>query len=81
MKDSTEKSKPWGGRFQEPTNELVEAFTASISFDRRLYRYAIEGSIAHARMLVRQEIINRKEGFAIVEGLKEIQRDIETGSF
>jgi len=81
MKDSTEKSKPWGGRFQEPTNELVEAFTASISFDRRLYRYDIEGSIAHARMLVRQEIINRKEGFVIVEGLKEIQRDIETGSF
>ena len=76
-----EHSKPWGGRFQEPTHELVEAFTASISFDRRLFRYDIEGSIAHARMLARQGIINRKESRAIVRGLKAILRDIEDGAF
>jgi argininosuccinate lyase len=43
--------KPWGGRFSEPTDREVEAFTTSLRYDRRLYRCDIEGSIAHARML------------------------------
>jgi len=76
-----EQSKPWGGRFQEPTHELVEAFTASISFDRRLFRYDIEGSIAHAKMLARQGIISRNEARSIAEGLKGILQDIEEGAF
>jgi argininosuccinate lyase len=74
-----EKKKPWGGRFQKPTDKAVETFTASISFDRRLYRHDIEGSIAHARMLAAQKLINRKEEKAIVTGLKGILADIAQG--
>jgi len=59
----------------------VERFTASIPFDRRLYRQDIEGSVAHARMLCRQGIISREEEEAIVQGLKEIGREIEAGKF
>ena len=49
--NSGDITKLWGGRFTESTDELVERFTASVSFDYRLYHYDIEGSIAHARML------------------------------
>jgi argininosuccinate lyase len=73
--------KPWGGRFSEPMDHQVEAFTASIHFDRRLYRYDIEGSVAHARMLARQGIITRGEAKEILTGLREILADIEAGSF
>jgi argininosuccinate lyase len=72
----TNRKKPWGGRFQAPTDSEVEAFTASIHFDRRLYRHDIEGSIAHARMLAAQKLISRMEGKAIVGGLKSILADI-----
>ncbi|MDY0187355.1 MAG: argininosuccinate lyase [Syntrophus sp. (in: bacteria)] len=81
MKDKRERSKPWGGRFQEPTHELVEAFTASISYDRRLFRYDIEGSIAHAKMLARQGIVSRGEARSIEAGLKDILGEIERGVF
>jgi argininosuccinate lyase len=77
----TTQKKPWGGRFQEPTDKDVEAFTASIHFDRRLYRQDIEGSIAHARMLASQKIITKKEEKAILSGLKMIGKDIEAGRF
>ena len=77
----TTQKKPWGGRFQEPTDKDVEAFTASIHFDRRLYRQDIEGSIAHARMLASQKIITKKEEKAILAGLKTIGKDIEAGRF
>jgi argininosuccinate lyase len=73
--------KPWGGRFQEPTDKTVEAFTASIHFDKRLYRHDIDGSMAHARMLAGQKIITKKDERAIVKGLKDIRKDIETGRF
>ena len=73
--------KPWGGRFKEGTHELVERFTESVSFDRRLYKYDIEGSIAHARMLARQGIISPSDAKAIEEGLNEIKREIEAGRF
>ncbi|HID31738.1 MAG TPA: argininosuccinate lyase, partial [Desulfobacterales bacterium] len=72
--------KPWGGRFAEKTDRAVESFTASISFDRRLYRYDIEGSIAHCRMLARQSIITEEDAGQIVEGLGRIARDIERGA-
>jgi argininosuccinate lyase len=75
----TNRKKPWGGRFQAPTDSEVEAFTASIHFDRRLYRHDIEGSIAHARMLAAQKLISRMEGKAIVGGLKSILADIMEG--
>jgi argininosuccinate lyase len=75
------QKKPWGGRFREATDAQVEAFTASIQVDARLYRYDIEGSIAHARMLSRQKIISKKEGQSIVAGLQKILEDIEKGRF
>jgi argininosuccinate lyase len=59
----------------------VEAFTASIDVDRRLYRHDIAGSIAHARMLARQRIIGARDAQKIVRGLKAIEREIERGVF
>jgi argininosuccinate lyase len=76
-----EKKKPWGGRFREATDSSVEAFTASIHFDCRLYRQDIAGSIAHAGMLGRQGILSAEEEKSIVSGLKGILRDIERGRF
>ncbi len=73
--------KPWAGRFTQPTDKFVEEFTASIGFDRRLYYYDIQGSIAHARMLARQEIITGQEADRIVAGLEEILTEIEEGTF
>jgi len=71
--------KPWGGRFQKPTAESVEKFTSSIHFDQRLYPYDIEGSIAHATMLAKQNIISKKDSLKIISALKNILRDIEKG--
>ncbi len=73
--------KPWSGRFTEATNELVEEFTASISYDWRLYPYDIAGSIAHANMLGKTGIIAKKEADRIVRGLEEILKEIASGSF
>ncbi len=73
--------KPWAGRFNEPTDAFVEAFTASVDFDRRLYHYDIQGSIAHARMLARQGILVQAEAEAITEGLERIRERISQGEF
>jgi argininosuccinate lyase len=73
--------KPWAGRFTQPTDQFVEEFTASIDFDKRLYRYDIQGSIAHARMLARQQIITQEDAAAIIAGLEAILNDIEAGGF
>lgn len=73
--------KLWGGRFSKQTNELVEAFNASISFDSRLYNEDIRGSKAHATMLANQGIISQQEAEQIVAGLDEILADIESGNF
>ena len=75
------KDKLWGGRFSQPTDAFVEEFTASIDFDKRLYRQDIRGSIAHARMLGRQGIIPVADVEAIVSGLEEILSRIEAGDF
>lgn len=72
--------KPWQGRFDQPTNRQVEDYTASIHFDSRLYRFDIEGSLAHCRMLADCQIITHDEANRIVEGLGEIQREIERGA-
>ncbi|MFQ5965791.1 MAG: argininosuccinate lyase [Candidatus Scalinduaceae bacterium] len=74
-------NKAWGGRFKKKTASSVEAFTESVSFDQRLYKYDIEGSIAHARMLSKCNLITSKESDMIVKGLKGILRDIESGKF
>ena len=81
MTDDSSSTKPWGGRFTESTDAFVEAFTASIDFDQRLYSYDIEGSIAHARMLAHVGIITGAECDSIVDGLKEIRADIERDDF
>jgi len=77
----TPSSKPWGGRFTQPTNELVEAFTESISFDARLYRQDIHGSIAHSKMLAKIGVISDDEAKSIETGLLDIQAQIEAGEF
>jgi argininosuccinate lyase len=81
MTDNNSSEKPWGGRFTESTDAFVEAFTASIGFDHRLYRHDIAGSIAHARMLESVGIISDTECRRIVEGLEGILADIERGDF
>jgi argininosuccinate lyase len=75
------KEKPWQGRFSGETSRLVEEFTSSLDFDRRLYRYDIAGSIAHARMLGQQAILTQAEAEAIVLGLKAVQEEIDRGDF
>jgi len=75
------QDKLWGGRFNQPTNKFVEEFTASIDFDQRMYRYDIQGSIAHCRMLAKQAIISSAEADQIVAGLEGILADIEAGNF
>ena len=74
-------AKLWGGRFSKNTNELVDAFNASIDFDKRLYREDITGSMAHARMLAKCGIIPQADAERIVEGLQGILQDIEAGNF
>ncbi len=73
--------KLWAGRFSEPTDAFVEAFTASVEFDQRLAPHDIEGSIAHARMLARQGILSEAERDAIVDGLRTIGERIAAGDF
>jgi argininosuccinate lyase len=73
--------KLWGGRFSAGTADSVEAFTASIDVDARLYRHDIAGSIAHAKMLARQRIISQRDARKIVRALKAIEREIASGRF
>ena len=73
--------KLWGGRFSERTAASVEAFTASIKYDSRLYRYDIAGSKAHATMLADNGVLSREELAAIIDGLSAIKQEIEAGTF
>jgi argininosuccinate lyase len=73
--------KAWGGVFREATDARVEAFTESVSFDRRLADDDIDGSIAHARMLAASGLIAIHEADAITQGLEEIRADIHAGRF
>ncbi len=73
--------KLWGGRFGAEGGRGAESFTASIGFDRRLWRQDIAGSIAHARMLARVGVLSDAEAGAIVAGLLEIRGEIERGEF
>ncbi|MEW6602560.1 MAG: argininosuccinate lyase [Nitrospirota bacterium] len=73
--------KLWGGRFSGGTEKTVEDFTESISFDARLWKYDIEGSIAHVTMLGRQKIISKKDAALIIKGLNDIRAEIESGKF
>ncbi len=72
--------KLWGGRFTKKTDQLVYNFNASISFDRRLYKQDIRGSIAHVTMLAKAGILTETERDEIIEALKGIERDVESGA-
>ena len=80
-KQNHSSTKLWGGRFAETTAASVEDFTQSISYDQRLYRHDIMGSMAHARMLARQGLITDDERDAIINGLDAINREIAAGTF
>ncbi len=80
-KNQNEADKLWGGRFTESTDAFVEAFTASITFDKRLYKHDIAGSKAHAKMLQKVGILSQQEVDGIHQGLDEIINDIEAGNF
>jgi len=73
--------KPWSGRFQEATNKAVESFTVSVFYDKRLYSYDIQGSMAHCRMLAKVGLMSQEESHQILSGLQEIKNEIETGKF
>jgi argininosuccinate lyase len=77
----TKKTKLWGGRFTGHTAASVEAFTASIDVDSRLYHHDIRGSIAHAKMLAKQRIIPGSDARKIVRGLQAVEREIDAGKF
>ena len=73
--------KTWSGRFNEPVSELVERYTASVSFDQRLAEYDIQGSLAHAQMLSAQGIISHADWIAIKQGLNQIRDEIRNNQF
>ncbi|MDR0357036.1 MAG: argininosuccinate lyase [Clostridiales Family XIII bacterium] len=72
-------SKLWHGRFEKETDGFADEWAASISFDKALYKEDIRGSIAHARMLAKQDIISGEDERLIVSGLEEILDDIDAG--
>ena len=79
---STDKTnQSWGGRFSEPVDAFVARFTASVEFDKRLYRHDIMGSIAHATMLAKAGVLTDAERDEIIANLKDIQSEIEAGTF
>ena len=80
-KKKSQAAKSWSGRFNEPVKDSVKTYTASVSFDKRLAQYDIEGSLAHARMLAKAGILADKELKAIVGGLTQIQAEIDSGKF
>lgn len=81
MSQSDQTVKPWGGRFNEPTDAFVERFTASVGFDYRLYHHDIRGSIAHATMLEKVGVLTADEKREIIDGLDSIRTEIEAGEF
>jgi len=79
---SEEKTnQQWGGRFNEPTDAFVARFTASVQFDQRMYKQDIRGSVAHAKMLTKVGVLTEAECADILQGLSEIESDIESGNF
>jgi len=78
---SPSEQKSWQARIGEATDKLAQSFVESISYDRRLYKHDVAGSIAHATMLAKVGLITDADRNAIVTGLKGIERDIESGNF
>ncbi len=76
-----DNKKLWGGRFQDSSSDITEKISSSIHYDSRLYKQDIRGSIAHAKMIAGMGILKAEELKSIVNGLKEIEEEIESGSF
>lgn len=74
-------AKLWGGRFEGNTDAFVEAFTASVTFDQRMYRQDIQGSRAHATMLMRVGVLTEDDHALILQGLDSIEQTIAAGEF
>ncbi len=79
MESKGSNAKLWGGRFTKNASSLLDQFNASIDFDKKLYKYDIEGSIAHGKMLGKTNIITMEESEIIIDGLEAILKDIEDG--
>lgn len=77
----SKKGEAWSARFTEPVSDLVKRYTASVFFDKRLAPFDIQGSLAHAEMLAHQSIISVQDHADIQRGMKQIQSEIEAGSF
>ena len=75
------KQQAWSALFSEPVDALVQRYTASVDFDKRLARFDIQGSLAHARMLAAQHIISAQDLSDIERGMAQIEQDIVAGSF
>jgi len=73
--------KPWGGRFKKDTHKIAEKFSASIDYDKRLCKEDIEGSVAHVTMLAESGIILKSEAEKIIKGLRQIEKEIDSGKF
>ncbi len=71
--------KLWGGRFTKETDQLVQNFNESLSFDQKFYRQDIRGSIAHVKMLAKQGILSEKDRDDIIRGLEGIREDLDSG--
>jgi argininosuccinate lyase len=80
-KENAPKEKSWQARIGEATDALAQSFVESISYDRRLYKHDIAGSLAHAAMLAKVGLITEDERRQIEDGLRSIERDIEAGNF
>ena len=76
-----QKSQAWSALFSEPMSELVKRYTASVFFDKRLWKADITGSLAHAEMLCHQKVINPEDLAAIQRGMAQITQEIESGQF
>lgn len=81
MSQNDQPIKPWGGRFSEATDAFVERFTASVSFDQRLFHHDINGSIAHATMLAKAGVLTADDLHKIQQGLEDIRQQINAGKF
>ncbi|KKL94750.1 hypothetical protein LCGC14_1861580, partial [marine sediment metagenome] len=79
--ETTPKKKLSSARLTQPTNAFVEEFTASVQFDKRMYRQDIQGSIAHATMLESVGVLTKAESTQIIDGLNNIIIEIENGDF
>lgn len=81
MSQFDQKSQAWSALFSEPMSDLVKRYTASVFFDKRMWRADIRGSLAHAAMLARQGIISQPDHEAIRKGLAQVAGEIESGAF